>query len=117
MGGRKILGAVNTNPHLARMANDIGNFFRSQRREDAVAGIENHLRSFWTPRMREKLTALLASGDAGLDELPAEALCRINNKKDKSPSNRPGATPDSSRTTRDCQSASIAHQILASPAN
>ena len=81
---------MNTNPHLARMANDIGNFFRSQRREDAIAGIENHLRSYWTPRMREKLTALLASGNAGLDELPAEALCRLNNRKDKKPVQPPG---------------------------
>jgi formate dehydrogenase subunit delta len=81
---------MSTNQHLARMANDIGNFFRAQRREDAIAGIENHLRSYWTPRMREKLTALLASGDAGLDELPAEALCRINNRKDKKPVQPPG---------------------------
>jgi formate dehydrogenase subunit delta len=81
----KCYSTMSTIQHLVRMANDIGDFFRAQRREEAIAGIENHLRSFWTPRMREKLGALLASGDSGLDELPAEALRRINHNKDKKP--------------------------------
>ena len=39
-----------------QMANDIGNFFRSEpERKDAVAGIANHIAKFWTPRMRQKL--------------------------------------------------------------
>lgn len=64
--------------HLAQMANDIGNFFRAQtKREDAVAGIANHIASFWTPRMREKLIAELEHGDLGIDELPREALRRL----------------------------------------
>jgi formate dehydrogenase subunit delta len=61
--------------HLVRMANDIGNFFRAEPvREDAVAGIANHIAKFWTKRMRQKLTA---HGEAGLDELPREALRRL----------------------------------------
>ncbi len=62
--------------HLVQMANDIGNFFRSEpKRDDAVAGIANHIDKFWTRRMREKLTAHLAEHGAGaLDELPREAL-------------------------------------------
>lgn len=64
--------------HLVQMANDIGNFFRAQpNREDAIAGIENHIKSFWTQRMRTKLFAQLEHGDAGLDELPREALRRL----------------------------------------
>jgi formate dehydrogenase subunit delta len=64
--------------HLAQMANDIGDFFRAQtKRDDAVAGIANHIASFWTRRMREKLIAQLQHGDAGLDELPLEALRRL----------------------------------------
>ena len=44
--------------HLVQMANDIGNFFRAEpKREEAVAGIANHIAKFWTPRMREKLAA------------------------------------------------------------
>jgi formate dehydrogenase subunit delta len=65
--------------HLIQMANDIGNFFRSQpQREDAIAGIANHIASFWTKRMREKLTALLERDEHGLDELPLEALKRLS---------------------------------------
>ncbi len=42
--------------HLVRMANDIGNFFRSEPdRKDGIAGIANHIAKFWTPRMRQKL--------------------------------------------------------------
>jgi formate dehydrogenase subunit delta len=65
--------------HLVQMANDIGNFFRSEpKREDAIAGIANHIDKFWTRRMREKLTVHLADhGTEGLDELPREALLRL----------------------------------------
>jgi formate dehydrogenase subunit delta len=60
---------------LVKMANDIGNFFRGEPvREDAVAGIANHIAKFWTKRMRERL---VAHGEAGLDELPGEALRRL----------------------------------------
>jgi formate dehydrogenase subunit delta len=58
-----------------KMANDIGNFFRAEPvREDAVAGIANHIAKFWTKRMRQKLAA---HGEGGLDELPREALRRL----------------------------------------
>jgi formate dehydrogenase subunit delta len=61
--------------HLVQMANDIGNFFRSEPvREDAVAGIANHIAKFWTKRMRQKITA---HGEDGLDDLPREALRRL----------------------------------------
>jgi formate dehydrogenase subunit delta len=65
--------------HLVKMANDIGNFFRAEPvREDAIAGISNHIDKFWTQRMREKLNAhLRQEGDASLDELPREALRRL----------------------------------------
>jgi formate dehydrogenase subunit delta len=49
------------------MANDIGNFFRAER-EDAIAGIANHVSKFWTKRMREKIAAhMKQAGDADLD--------------------------------------------------
>jgi formate dehydrogenase subunit delta len=62
--------------HLVQMANDIGNFFRSEpERTDGIAGIANHIAKFWTPRMRQKLLDhVKAHGEAGLDELPREAL-------------------------------------------
>jgi formate dehydrogenase subunit delta len=65
----------NAADHLVQMANDIGNFFRAEPdREDAIAGIANHISKFWTKRMRQKMAA---HGEAGLDELPREALRRL----------------------------------------
>ena len=67
--------------HLVQMANDIGNFFRAQPdREAAIAGIANHIKSFWTRSMREKLTEQMGHGVAGLDELPREALRRLTDE-------------------------------------
>jgi formate dehydrogenase subunit delta len=65
--------------HLVKMANDIGNFFRSEPvHKEAVAGVANHIAKFWTPRMRQKLAAhLQAHGDAELDPLPREALASL----------------------------------------
>lgn len=61
---------------LVQMANDIGNFFRAEpKREDAIVGIANHIDRFWTKSMRRKLAA---HGEAGLDELPREALRRLD---------------------------------------
>ena len=64
-----------TADHLVRMANDIGNFFRAEPvREDAIAGIANHIDKFWTKSMRRKIAA---HGEDGLDELPRAALRRL----------------------------------------
>ena len=62
---------------LVMMANDIGNYFKPQTREEAIAGIANHIKRFWTPRMRQKLKAYLAAGHEGLDELPRAALASL----------------------------------------
>ncbi len=78
----------NSADHLVKMANDIGNFFRSEPvREDAVAGIANHIAKFWTKSMRRKMAA---HGEAGLDELPREALRRLAAKTMATPKEPPG---------------------------
>jgi formate dehydrogenase subunit delta len=71
-------------PQLVKMANDIGHFFRSEpNREDAIAGIANHIEKFWTKRMREKLAAHRAvHGDSGLEELALAALQRLTSPPD-----------------------------------
>lgn len=77
--------------HLVQMANDIGNFFRAQsNHEAAVAGIANHIKSFWTPRMLQKLLAQIEQGEAGLDPLPRAALCRLSAQPDAKPRQQPG---------------------------
>ncbi|KWE99746.1 formate dehydrogenase [Burkholderia ubonensis] len=53
--------------HLIDMANQIGEFFASMPdRDEALAGIADHIRRFWEPRMRRALLAAFddPAGDA-----------------------------------------------------
>ena len=58
---------------LDAMANQIAAFFRSYPQEEAVAGVHDHLRAFWSPAMRRDLAARAEAG-AGLDSLVVAAL-------------------------------------------
>jgi len=70
-----MISSMSGSQYLVHMANDIGNFFRGQQqREHAVTDIANHMKSYWTRRMREKLISQLEHGEDGLDELPRDAL-------------------------------------------
>jgi formate dehydrogenase subunit delta len=62
---------------LAYMANQIGRFFQSQRMESAVDSIEDHLRKYWDPRMRQSIVAQLHEGSIHLDPLVREAVERL----------------------------------------
>ncbi len=62
---------------LVRMANDIGNFFRAQGEERAVAGIADHIMKFWEPRMKKQIFAHLDEGGAGLKPLTLKALEKL----------------------------------------
>lgn len=71
--------------HLVRMANDIGHFFVGEpRAEDAVAGVLNHLRRFWDPRMRRQIVEHLRTGGAGLEE-PARSAVQALGAEAKPP--------------------------------
>jgi len=62
---------------LIHMANDIAHFFATtDDRDAAVRGISDHVRRFWTPRMRRKLISEMNDGrsDERLEELPRQAL-------------------------------------------
>jgi formate dehydrogenase subunit delta len=52
---------------LVMMANQIGKFFVSQGRDNASAGIADHLKKFWDPKMRASLIAHWREGGEGLD--------------------------------------------------
>jgi formate dehydrogenase subunit delta len=54
---------------LVMMANQIGTFFKSQKKEDTVHSIADHMRKFWDPRMR---AAILELAKAGGDDLQPE---------------------------------------------
>ena len=58
---------------LIRMANQIAAFFAPYSEEEAVAGVANHIKQFWEPRMRTQLFAI-AGGAKDLDPLVRRAL-------------------------------------------
>ena len=62
---------------LVYLANQVGKFFAHQPKAEAVANIEEHLRKFWDPRMRTHISAHLAQGGEGLEELPRLAVEQI----------------------------------------
>jgi formate dehydrogenase subunit delta len=62
---------------LIYMANQIGKFFASQGPEEKVAGIVNHMRKFWDPRMRAAILAHVDAGGGGLDPNVRDAVERL----------------------------------------
>ncbi|MBI3899329.1 MAG: formate dehydrogenase subunit delta [Gammaproteobacteria bacterium] len=61
--------------HLVTMANQIGAFFESQPdRNEAVAGVADHLRRFWDPRMRRAIVAHVQGGHNDLKQIVADAV-------------------------------------------
>jgi formate dehydrogenase subunit delta len=62
--------------NLIHMANRIGAFFAAQPdRDEALAGIADHLKKFWEPRMRTEILASVGTPEgAGLSEIVATAL-------------------------------------------
>lgn len=62
---------------LAYMANQIGRFFASQKHQDPVAGIADHLEKFWDPRMRKTIVDHLDDGSMALDPLVRDAVGRL----------------------------------------
>ncbi len=65
--------------HLIMMANDIGAYFAGYPDHDqAVAGIANHLRNFWDPRMRRDIVEYVAGGGDRLKPMVREAVLALN---------------------------------------
>jgi formate dehydrogenase subunit delta len=62
---------------LAYMANQIANFFRTRPHEEALAGIADHISSFWEPRMRAQFFELLKTDEDKFDPLVREAGARV----------------------------------------
>lgn len=62
---------------LVRMANQIAQFFATQKTGHAAADVADHLKKFWEPRMRDEICAHLASGGAGLSPIAREAVALL----------------------------------------
>ena len=63
---------------MVHMANQIAIFFSSYPREEAIAGVEDHLKKFWEKRMRQQIIEYVAAGGHDLHELVIEAVKRLS---------------------------------------
>jgi formate dehydrogenase subunit delta len=61
----------------ARMGNDIARQFAHLPAPQAAEAIARHIETFWDPRMRQGLEALVAEGDDSLDPLLVDATGRL----------------------------------------
>jgi len=64
-------------PPEARMGNDIARQFAHLPGPEAAEAIARHIESFWDPRMRRTLEALVAEHDDTLDPLLVQAAGRL----------------------------------------
>ena len=62
---------------LARMANQIGDFFKAYPEHEAIAGTANHINRSWTGRMREEFRRGFENDSSILSPLVRQALARI----------------------------------------
>ncbi len=62
--------------NLIVMANRIGQFFEAQPdRDEALAGIAEHVKKFWEPRMRSQILASVGTpAGAAMSDIVAAAL-------------------------------------------
>ena len=59
---------------FARMADKIGDYYASQPAEQAAAGVANHIRKFWTPKMIAETLAALDAKTITLNETSARGF-------------------------------------------
>jgi len=59
------------------MANQIGRFFESQKKDEVVRGIADHIKKFWDPRMHKAIFAYIDAGGDGLDPPVREAILHL----------------------------------------
>jgi formate dehydrogenase subunit delta len=64
--------------NMLHKANVIASFFASYPHDEAVAGIANHLRLYWVPRMRAQIIEYVqVHGGEGLHELVPDAVALL----------------------------------------
>jgi formate dehydrogenase subunit delta len=68
---------------LVYMANQIGRFFETQKREETIPGIASHIKKFWDPRMRKAIFAYIDAGGDGLDPPVREAIVQLKESETK----------------------------------
>ena len=67
---------------LVKMANQIGDFFKSYPEDAAVEGIRDHISKFWNRKMRDEFFAHLdKKGEAALQPFVASAVQKLRGAK------------------------------------
>jgi formate dehydrogenase subunit delta len=69
---------------LVYMANQIGTFFASQGKDQAVAGTRDHIEKFWDPRMRAEIVRHLRVGGEGLTPMVRQAIEQLPEARSQS---------------------------------
>ena len=59
---------------LARMANQIGDYYAPQPAADGAAGVATHIRKFWTPKMIAETVAAWDGDKIALNETSARGF-------------------------------------------
>jgi formate dehydrogenase subunit delta len=62
---------------MVHNANQIALYFATFPREEAIAGVADHIQKFWERRMRAQILEYIAKGGNGLHELVLEAVKRL----------------------------------------
>ena len=65
---------MNNQEKLARMAKQIADFFRAYGEDQAIAGVEEHIRAFWSPAMRRDLQVCIDGGVVQIDPIVLAAV-------------------------------------------
>lgn len=73
---------------MVHMANQIAQFFSSYPREEALAGVTDHLKKFWEKRMLQQLHEYVAKGGSDLDPLVLEAEKQLSSAAKATPALR-----------------------------
>ena len=59
---------------LIDMANQMADYFSTLPPEEGLPGAADHIRKFWTPKMRGRIIEHLDAGGAGMDLFAAKAV-------------------------------------------
>ncbi len=60
--------------HLVIMANQIADAFKASPEPEAVVGVANHIKSFWAPRLRQRLMDHVDSHPGAVQPVALKAL-------------------------------------------
>jgi formate dehydrogenase subunit delta len=60
--------------NLVKMANQISQFFVTQKGQPPAVGTAGHIKKFWDPRMRKAIIAHVEGGGKGLEPIARQAI-------------------------------------------